>query len=164
MAGCSVRFTWFFNRENTRRKTKVDSECADLAFRNHRVQSRESGTFLLFFLFLRFPCASATPDRIIWSLLSSPKEQNASDPIWPPSRSWYMIYASLSLSCSDQGYLLIVSPGKEREPLPSLGTAATILPRLCPARRVTYELQASDRYNECPACTRSVVLQAPLPC
>ncbi|KAL0133050.1 hypothetical protein PUN28_000653 [Cardiocondyla obscurior] len=47
-----------------------------------------------------------------------------SRPIWPPSWSWYMIYAPLSLSSADRGYLLV---GPEREKsLPSLGTAATI--------------------------------------
>lgn len=105
-----------------RRKTKADRLKANVPISlsgtiGCRAESRD--VFLLFFFsFPRFPCASATPDRIIWSLLSSPKEQNASDPIRPPSRSWYMIYAPLLLSCADRGYLLIVSLGKEREPLP----------------------------------------------
>lgn len=72
VAGCSVHFTWFFNRENTRRKTKADSECADLAFRNHRVQSRESGTFLLFFLFLPLSLCVRHPrqDYLILALIA----------------------------------------------------------------------------------------------
>lgn len=45
-------------------------------------------------------------------MLSSPKEQNASGPIRPPSWTWYMIYAPLPLSSADREYLLL---GPERE-------------------------------------------------
>lgn len=143
-------FLWRRTGERQKR-TGWQRMCADLAFRNHRVQSGVSGCFFFFFCFsFCFPCASATLDRIIWSLLSSPKEQNASDPIRPPSRSWYMIYAPLPLSRADRGYLLIVSPGKERERektsllhIPR-DHGYHILPRSCPVRRVTYKLQVAS--------------------
>lgn len=111
--GYGAHFTWLWQRTGERQNRLTTNVPFSLSgIENHRVQNGALGSFFF------FPLNPATPDRIIWSLLSSPKEQNASGPIRPPSPSWYMIYALLSLSSADRGYLLIVGPEREKSSTP----------------------------------------------
>lgn len=147
--------TFYLTLTENRRETKqVDHKRAVLAFRYRESSGAERSVGFFFFFFLLNP---ATPDRIIWSLLSSPKEQNASGPIRPPSPSWYMIYVLLSLSSADRGYLLIVGPERKKSSTPR--DHGYHLAKIVPVRRVTSELRAGDRYNGCLARIQSVVLQ-----
>lgn len=142
--------------------------------------ARREGCLSLFSLLsfhppsLSRPPQPLPPPRIIWFLLSSPKEQNASGPIRSLSRSSYMIYAPAALSYADRGYLLIVDPRRKRDspqdrkrkreissnPRDHGYHLTEIVPR-CPTCHVGLANPSDRYYNGCPTRTWTVVLQVP---